>query len=577
MRNGTTLRSFLKNRWRSLALGSVFLLITNMLHVFLPSFVGRAIDLLHRDFVLSQLYYICIIILIIEFVKGVTRFFMRYIIIGTSWRVENDIRRKVFDHLLKLPITYYNRTRTGDIIARITNDLNAVRIMLGPGIMYTMNVAVLVPMALVFMLSQDVALTFYAILPFPFVVILIYSVGRRIHRSFVKVQESYSDISAHTQEDLNAIQVIKAFVREENELTTLRKLSRGYLENNKKIIQLQSLMFPLMDMFVSAGVIILLWVGGRKIVAGKTTIGTVVAMIMYIDMLVWPSIALGWVIAVFQRGSASMNRIGEIFNESIEPQASDDVSQTLKGEITVRNLSFSYNEDDRVLSGISFSIKPGTTTALVGRTGSGKSTLLEILAGFYPVQPGSVSYDGIDITEIPLSRLRASLAYVPQETFLFSETIAENISFGREDSDRAAIRNAADQAFIADEIEQFPHGFETVLGERGITVSGGQRQRIAIARALISVAPIVFFDDSLSNVDTFTEKQILKNLHAITADKTTLIVTQRLGAIKDADEILYMKDGHIIERGRHETLMKLDGEYAGLFREQESIESLDAL
>lgn len=575
LKNISILSSFIGKHWKSLALGSCFVIITNLFHVYLPSFVGQAVDILHDSFSVKALYRICGIILLIEFMKAITRFFMRYIMIGASWKIENDIRKKLFNHLLKLPVTYFNRTRTGDIIARITNDLTAVRMLFGPAVMYSINVIVLVPLAVMFMFSKDVELTIYALIPMPFIVFIMNRIGRKIHKNFVKVQESYSDISAHVQENLTGIQVIKAFVREHSELAKLKKLSLKYVFNNRKIIHLQSLMFPLFDVFASSSIIILLWLGGKKVAAGETTIGVLVTLIMYIGLLVWPAIALGWVIAIFQRGIASTIRIQEILNEEPEPQDSSSSIIKLKGEISVKNLDFSYNGNFKVLSGISFDVKPGETLAIVGRTGSGKSTLIGILSGIYKVGRSAIYYDGIDINDIQLSTLRSSIALVPQETFLFSETIGENISFGKEDADQTAIKRAAALASIVDEIESFPDKFDTILGERGITVSGGQRQRIAIARALISDAPIIYFDDSLSNVDTGTEKLILNNLKEIVRNKTAIIVTQRLGAIKDSNEILYFKDGEIIERGTHDVMMKLDGEYAALYREQESLEALE--
>jgi ATP-binding cassette subfamily B protein len=481
----------------------------------------------------------------------------------------------MFDHLLNLPAAFFDRTRTGDIIARSTNDLTAVRMMFGPAIMYTMNAVALTPLAIAFMFSKNSVLALYALIPFPIIALIMHRLGKKIHMYFIKVQESYSDISAHVQENLDGIKVIKAYVTEDRELEQLKRLSLTYVDNNRSVIHLQSVMFPLLDVLASAGVIIVLWKGGNMVIAKETSLGVLVSLVMYIGLLVWPAVAFGWVIAIFQRGVASLHRIQEIFEEKPEPQGISSEINRLKGHITIQNLQFSFDDINTVLSGLSFKVKPGMKIAVVGRTGSGKSTLLGILTGNYQAQRECIFYDGVDINDIPLSTLRSSLAYIPQESFLFSDTIAENISFGKEGAGYDEIRRAAVLAAVADEIESFPKSYDTILGERGITVSGGQRQRITIARALISDAPIFFFDDSLSNVDTVTEKSILDIIKKKTADKTAIIVTQRLGAIQDCDEILYMKDGRIAERGTHVELMELNGEYAALYHEQESIESLE--
>ncbi|MBT4484424.1 MAG: ABC transporter ATP-binding protein [Candidatus Latescibacteria bacterium] len=567
--------SSIRRRWKPIAIGSVFVVVTNLLHVVIPLIVGNTVDLLRETFIMRDLLLVCGLILFLEFTKGLSRFLMRYIIIGTSWKIENDIRTRIYNHLLKLPLAYYNRSRTGDIIARITNDLTAVRAMVGPAVMYSLNVGILLPSAFIFMFAMDSELAFYGIAPFPLIALTIYLVGKKIHRLFKKVQESYSDISAHVQENLNGIRVIKAYTSEKHELNTLKNLSLAYVKNNRRIIQLQSFFHPFLDILASTGVIIVLWVGGKKVVSGETTLGTLVSLIMYIGLLVWPAIALGWIIGVFQRGTASARRITEILEEETERQGDSADLQILTGAISVRDVHFSYNGDDEALKGVSFNVKSGETLAIVGRTGSGKSTLLDILSGAYSVKRGVIFYDGVDINDLPLVQLRFSIALVPQETFLFSETVAENIAFGDENASGKDIKAAAAFAAINEEIEAYPDGYETVLGERGITVSGGQRQRIAIARALISNAPILFFDDCLSNVDTATEMKILKNIRQIISNKTALIVTQRLGAIKGADEILYMKNGVVIERGNHEELMTFDGEYAALFVEQESLETLE--
>ena len=336
----TVIWNFVKNRWRTIAVGFVFVTATNLLNVLVPSYIGRGIDLLRSDFSQDQLFHLCGSVLVVGVLMGITRFLMRYIIIGASWRLEGDSRKILFDHILKLPVSYYSRARTGDIIARFTNDLTAVRAMIGPAIMYSMNALILMPLALAYMMSIDVELTLYAVLPFPFLAIMMNRVGHGIHRRFRRVQESYSDISAHVQEDLTGIRVVKSYVRESNELDALRGLSLDYLENNRGVIQLQSLAFSFFDVLASMGVILVLWVGGGKIVSGEISLGKVVSMIMYVNMLVWPSIALGWVIAVFQRGLASAGRIMDVLDEHEERQDGPAEITPLDGAISVKGTYF---------------------------------------------------------------------------------------------------------------------------------------------------------------------------------------------------------------------------------------------
>jgi ATP-binding cassette, subfamily B, multidrug efflux pump len=576
MTNFEIIRSFIGTRWKTLAVGGVFAVATNVLQVFVPSYVGKAIDLIRAPFTFRALYGIIGLIILIECAQGVSRFLMRYIMIGASWKVENDIRKRLFEHLLHLPLPFYQTARTGDLVARFTNDLNAVRMMVGPAVMYSLNSAVLLPAALIFMLAKSPELTLLALIPFPFLAFVINRMGKRIHTRFIKVQESYSDISAHVQENLNGISVVKSYVLEPEERKKLNALSQGYVENNREIIRLQAFMWPLLDVFSSAGLIFILWFGTRKAVEGGVTLGTIVAFILYVGLLAWPSIALGWVVAIFQRGTASARRIQDILDVERERENPDPDPTPLSGALEVRNLRFSFDGSRVALDGVSFEVRAGETFAVVGRTGSGKSSLLGVLTGSYTVPRGEVFYDGVDINDIPLERLRSSIAYVPQETFLFSESVAENIAFGKENADLENIRAAAAMAAIDSEIEEYPGKYETLLGERGITVSGGQRQRIAIARAFISHAPILFLDDCLSSVDTITETEILRNIQQVIKGRTAIVVTQRLGAIRNADLILYFHDGRVVERGTHEELMKRGGEYSALYTEQESIESLDA-
>ncbi|HUK87312.1 MAG TPA: ABC transporter ATP-binding protein, partial [Terriglobales bacterium] len=461
--------------------------------------------------------------------------------------------------------------RVGDIMARATNDLNAVRMLLGPAIMYSANTLVFSTAALAFMIVISPRLTLYAILPLPLVSILIQHFGRRIHERFERIQAMFSDISARAQENFSGARIIRAYAQEEAEIASFEAANQEYIRRSLKLVRLMGMLWPSLEFMLGAAVVLVLWLGGREVVLGRITVGSFVAYITYVAMLTWPIIALGWVINIFQRGNASMGRINEILRE--RPEITDEAvsergrRRPIQGEIEFRNLNFAYNGAP-VLHEVSLRIPAGSSLAVVGPTGSGKSTLVSLIPRIYDAAAGSVLLDGLPLPEYPLEKLRRSIGFVPQETFLFSDTVRENIAFGAEQATDEAVRRAAEAASLAPEIEGFPEKYATMVGERGITLSGGQKQRTAIARALIRDPRILVLDDALSSVDTHTEDQILEHLREIMAGRTTIFISHRVSTVRNADQIAVLHGGRIVEVGTHDELLARNGYYTDLYNKQ---------
>jgi len=516
-------------------------------------------------------------------VGGLFRFLMRRVIIGASRQFDYDLRNDFFAQLQRQPLAYFHEHRTGDLMSRATNDLSAVRMMIGPAVMYTASTGLTFVIGIALMVSIDPRLTLVALIPLPFVSISVRYFGEAIHRRFEKIQEQFSDISAVTQESLAGVRVVRAYRQEPSEIERFRRTNEEYVRRNRGLIALQGMYYPSMGLLMGIGALLVIWLGSRAVIDGRMTVGELVAFNAYLMMLGWPMIAFGWVTNLLQRGMASWKRMLEVLDaapavddaEADGPIASID---QVGGEIEFRHLTFAYSNGEEVLRDVSAVIPAGTTTAIVGATGAGKSTLLNLLPRLHNPPPGTVFIDGVDVRRIPLEVLRGAIGFVPQEPFLFSATIADNVALGAGEHTRTreAVEAAAAVARLDKDVSDFPKGYDTVVGERGITLSGGQKQRTAIARALIVNPRILILDDALSAVDTYTEEEILHRLRVVMRQRTSIIVSHRVSTVRDADQILVLEDGRIVERGPHDELVKQNGVYAALYRKQLLEEELAA-
>jgi ATP-binding cassette subfamily B multidrug efflux pump len=567
---------------RSYLVGTLCVFLTNGIWILFPLVIERAVDDLHRGVSQHKLVLYASVLLAVAATKGIFQFLTRWIVIGVSREIEFDLRNDLFRHLEGLSYSYYQRTRTGDIMARATNDLNAVRMLLGPAIMYSANTIVFTAGALAFMLLISPKLTLYAFLPLPIVSITIQYFGRKIHERFERIQAMFSDISARAQENFSGARVIRAYVQEEAEIAGFETANQEYIQRSLKLVRLMGMLWPTLETMLGLAIVLVLWLGGREVIYGRITVGGFVAFTTYMVQLTWPIIALGWVINIFQRGTASMGRINEILVEKSEIEDSDAVKAApaggastgntlapprIVGEIEFRHLNFSYDSTP-VLHDINLRIPAGSSLAIVGPTGSAKTTLVSLIPRIYDAPPGSVLIDGVPIREYPIAALRRDLGFVPQETFLFSENVRENIAFGKEDATDEEVRSAARAASIAEEIEGFPEQYRTLVGERGITLSGGQKQRAAIARAIIRNPRILILDDALSSVDTHTEDKILNHLREVMQGRTTIFISHRVSTVRNADRIAVLYAGRIVELGTHDELVAKDGYYTDLYNKQ---------
>lgn len=592
-RTGTAWLLFYLGKYRlQLAVGTFFVLVSVTFGVFVPRYVGHAIDDLRGSGVTyGALFRSVSIIVLSSLVSGVFLFFQRRMLINMSRYIEYDLRQDFYAHLQRLPLGFFQDHRTGDLMARATNDLGAVRQVAGPAIMYSEQTLFRVLIIVPIMFSISVKLTLIMLLTMPFVTLTVKYFGQQIHVRFEKIQEFFSEITARAQENLTGVRVIRAFAQEDAERLRFAELNREYVERNLGLVRLSAVFRPLMQFFIGLGFAAILLIGGLETAAGRMTLGQFTAFNLYLEQLIWPLIAMGYVTNLVQRGLASLKRMHQIV--AVEPEISDKSGakplafetaegravEGIEGKIEFRNLTFSYSENSpAVLMAIDLVIEPGMTVAFIGRTGSGKSTLMNLVPRLLDAARGMVLIDDTPIDEIPLAQLRRAIGYVPQETFLFSETLAENIRFGLDENtdvmDR--VREAAEIAGLADDVRDFPLGYETILGERGITLSGGQKQRTAIARAIIREPRILILDDALSAVDTYTEEKILSRLRGIMKERTTLIVAHRISTVKDADLICVLDHGRIIERGTHRELLEAGGSYADLHERQLLEEELAA-
>jgi len=545
----------------------------NAAWVLVPPIVGRAIDGMRQAGVsLHKIGTLALLLLLISGTKAIFQFLIRWVLIGVSREIEFDLRNDLFRHLESLSHSFYQRTRTGDIMAKATNDLNAVRMLLGPGFMYTANTIVFTAFALGFMLHISHRLTFYAFLPLPVVSVVIQYFGRRIHERFERIQAMFSEISARAQENFSGVRIIRAYAQEEAEIASFETANREYIARSLTLVRLMGMLWPTLETMLGLAIVLVLWLGGREVLLGRITVGQFTAFNTFMVQLTWPVIALGWVINIFQRGTASLGRIEQLMKEQPEIVDAPSINlqtpeEHLAGEIELRNLQFSYNGTP-VLHDINLRIPAGSSLAIVGPTGSGKTTLVSLIPRIYDAEAGSVLIDGKPLREYPLAMLRRNIGFVPQETFLFGETIRENIAFGAPDATDQNVRWAAEAANIASEIDDFPERYRTIVGERGITLSGGQKQRTAIARALIRNPRILVLDDALSSVDTQTEDKILNHLREVMHGRTTIFISHRVSTVRNADRIAVLHSGRIVELGTHEELISRNGYYSDLYNKQ---------
>ncbi len=558
--------------------GTLSCICTNAIWVLFPQVIQRAVDEMGQGVSRQRILLLAGLLVAIAMVKGVFLYAQRWILIGISREIEFDLRNDLFRKLERQDSGFYQRYRTGDIMARLTNDLNAVRMLLGPALMYSANTVFFTVGALFFLLRISPWLTLVAWAPMPLASILVQYFGSRIHDRFERIQASFSDISAQAQENYSGARLIRAFAREESQIGLFEKLNRQYIARALRLVQLMGMLWPTLEFILGVSMVITLLAGGHLVLAHRITVGAFVAFSTYMVMLIWPIIAVGWVVNLFQRGTASMVRIDELLKAepAIDDSAADPAipaDTILRGEIEFRHLDFSYGETP-VLHDISLHVPAGSSLAIVGPTGSGKTTLVNLLSRLFEAPDGSLLIDNRPVRDYPLATLRRNIGMVPQETFLFSETIRENLMVGAPHATADDLVQATEAAHIRLEFEEFPQGLETMVGERGVTLSGGQKQRAAIARALLRRPAILILDDALASVDTYTEERILGGLRNYTSASTTLLISHRVSTVRDADQIAVLDHGRIVELGRHDELLARNGYYAGLYQKQQLEEEL---
>lgn len=580
------LKPYLRRYWKSLAWGGVAVVIYNVVKVLVPIVIGHAIDDMRHGITQQKILFHALRLLLVAACSAIFLYITRQVIIGASREIEFDLRNDLFANLERQAPSYYHVHRTGDIMARTTNDLNAVRQLLGPAIMYSANTLVFTCAALPFMYRISPKLTFFAFVPLPAASVIVQYFGNKIHRRFERIQAMFSDISAKAQENFSGARLIRAFAQEEAEIASFEEANREYIRRSLHLVRLMAMLWPTLEFVLGLSLMITLLIGGHEVVQHRITVGEFTSFNVYMVQLIWPIIAIGWVVNLFQRGTASVVRIDELLKH--QPTIADDrslpgavpankpsgepaelgVHESIRGEIEFRNLSFAYATGPVVLHDINLKIPAGSSLAIVGPTGSGKSTLVSLMPRLQDAAPGMVLIDGEPIRSLPLAELRANIGFVPQETFLFSDTIRHNISFGTPHASDQQIEDAAAIAHIRTEILEFPRGFETMVGERGVTLSGGQKQRTSIARAVIRDPRILILDDALASVDTYTEERILQGLANVMEGRTTIFISHRISTARNADQIAVLVDGRIAELGTHDELLALNGYYTSLFEKQ---------
>jgi len=572
MRTFDAVIPYLKKSYGRIAGGLVMLILVDIVQLITPWVMQQAIDRIQERTIDSRgLLLLALVIIGLAIAVMVLRYFWRVLIIGNSFMIEKNLRQDFYDHLMQLSQNFFNTRKVGDLMAYATNDLNSVRMMFGMGLIAAMDIVLMTIASFSFMGSIDLRLTALAVIPMPILTITISVFGKKMHKSFYRVQTSFATLTGAIQESISGIRIVKAFVQEKSELEKVDKVSWDFVKENINMAKIAGFFHPFQGLIISLSMIITLYFGGRATIRGDITIGQFIAFFQYLGMLVWPMVAIGWIVDMYQRGTASLKRLNEIFEteSEIDDKEADFSIKALQGNIEIRDLTFRYAKNlPLIFDHISTSVEQGKTLAVVGPTGCGKTTLIELIVRIYEPPRGSILIDGHLVHRIPLQVLRRDIVLVPQDIFLFSDTIANNIRLGNPDASIEAVYEAAKKAEIYDEIMEFEDKFETVIGERGVTLSGGQKQRVAIARALLTNPEVLILDDALSAVDTKTERYILENLVEDRKGKTNIIIAHRISSIQHADNIIVLSDAQIIEHGTHQELIAKGGLYSDLYEKQ---------
>lgn len=581
MKSLFSLNKYLIRYKKDLALGVIFILLANFFQVVIPIIMKESIDALKLSFDFEQVIRYALMIIGAALFSGYFRFNIRMKMNVMSRKIEYDLRDDFWSHIQQLPLRYFQNNSTGNVMAHATNDINAVRTYVGPAIMYSVDTFTKFIMILGIILTISPSLTFYALLPLPLLSYLVFKLSKKIHKKFTLIQEKFSELTTFSQENFSGIRVIKSYVREASQINDFEKLSKEYLDKNMDKIKIQAFFAPVLFLVTGISVIIVIWYGGGLVIQGVLTIGEILAFAAYLSLLIWPVIALGWVMNLIQQASASMKRLDKIWAEPFEITNNNLTRysmNSIRGKIEFKNVSFRYNNNfSNVLENISFTIPKGATVAFIGHTGVGKSSLVNLIPRFYDVTEGKILIDDVDVKAIPVSVLRRNIGMVHQETFLFSDTLRNNILYGLKDKNEEVVIRSAKISRLDKDVESFPNGYETILGERGITLSGGQKQRACLARAIAIDPKILILDDSFSAVDTNTEEEILQNLKEFMKGRTSIIISHRISTVKEADRIFVLDKGKIAEQGRHEELVTLGGIYAELYYKQLLEEELEEL
>jgi ATP-binding cassette subfamily B multidrug efflux pump len=572
MKNLRTLKKYFLRYKTALITGIFFIIVSNAFTVYVPIIIKDSLNDLQQGIAENKLVEYALLIVGSTLMAGIFRFMIRQTIIVISRKIEYDLRQDFWEYIQHLSLRFFQNNSTGNIMAHATNDISAVRMFIGPAVMYSIDtgVRIIIVISIMSMISWEV--TLWSLIPLPFLSLLVYVVGKKVHKRFTLIQEKFADLTTKAQENFSGIRVIKSYVAEEREVAEFDRLSREYLARNMKLVKIQALFQPTLFLITGMSIIIAIWAGGTAVINKTLMIGDVTALIMYLGILIWPMIAFGWVINIIQQAEASMARLNKLWSEELEiADVGEEKSlvNEVKGEVEFRNVSFKYGENlPFVLQNLNLKIPAGHSLAIMGNTGSGKTTMINLIPRLFDATEGEVLLDGVNIKDISLKTVRRSIGFVPQEAFLFSETIKNNICYGKPDATESEITERAKIAQFSKDVLEFPEGFETVVGERGITLSGGQKQRASLTRALMTDPEILILDDSFSAVDTHTEEDILQGLRGFMKNRTTLMVSHRVSTVKDADKIVILDKGMIAEEGTHDELIKLNGLYAGIYNRQ---------